>query len=87
MPNPINGKSRDFAVMIDIPSIVADMTNLVSFAGNGGEQIRFYVDGNDPSSATFPVPTTTGSWVYKFSELKPGWFSVSLKQVVAVPTA
>lgn len=76
------GKARDFIVLINIPSSVADVEGLVSFVGSGSEEIHYYVGGSDPSTAEFPYPTDVGEWSYGFSELKEGWFAVSLRPVV-----
>lgn len=77
-------RSRIFRVLIDIPSSVADVTNLITFVPSGNETLHYYVEKADASIATFPVPTSTGEWAYSFQELKPGWFAVSLKQIVEV---
>ena len=83
-----HGKARDFIVLINIPSSVADVEGLISFVGSGSEEIHYYVGGSDPSTAEFPYPTDVGEWSYGFSELKEGWFAVSLRPVVeAVQTS
>lgn len=84
------GQARDFILLIDIPSSVTDtvpgLTGLLTFTPSGSETVHFYVDGDDPSSAEFPVPTSPGTWSYSFSEFKSSWFAISLKQIVeAVP--
>jgi len=79
------GKARDFILLLDIPSSITNtvpaITNLLTFTASGTETVHFYVDGDDPS-ATFPLPTSPGTWSYSFSEFKASWFAVSLKPIV-----
>ena len=84
------GQARDFILLLDIPSSVTNtvpgLTGLLTFTPSGSETVHYYVDGNDPSSAEFPVPTSPGTWSYSFTEFKTSWFAVSLKPIVeAVP--
>ena len=80
------GQARDFILLLDIPSSVTNtvpaITNLLTFTASGSETVHFYVDGDDPSTATFPLPTSPGTWSYSFSEFKASWFAVSLKPIV-----
>lgn len=80
------GQARDFILLLDIPSSVTNtvpaITNLLTFTASGTETIHYYVDGDDPSTATFPLPTSPGTWSYSFSEFKTSWFAVSLKPIV-----
>lgn len=84
------GQARDFILLLDIPSSVTNtvpaITNLLTFTASGTETVHYYVDGDDPSTATFPLPTSPGTWSYSFSEFKASWFAISLKPIVeAVP--
>ena len=84
------GQARDFILLLDIPSSVTNtvpgLTGLLTFTPSGTETVHYYVDGDDPSTAEFPVPTSPGTWSYSFSEFKASWFAISLKQIVeAVP--
>ena len=80
------GQARDFILLLDIPSSVTNtvpgLAGLITFTPSGAETVNYYVDGDDPSSAEFPVPTSPGTWSYSFTEFKSGWFAVSLKQIV-----
>lgn len=80
------GQARDFILLLDIPSSVTNtvpgLTGLLTFTPSGSETVHYYVDGEDPSTATFPLPTSPGTWSYSFSEFKAGWFAVSLKPIV-----
>ena len=80
------GQARDFILLLDIPSSVTNtvpaITNLLTFTASGSETVHFYVDGDDPSTATFPLPTSPGTWSYSFSEFKASWFAVSIKPIV-----
>ena len=79
------GQARDFILLLDIPASITNtvpaITNLLTFTASGAETVHYYVDGDDPS-ATFPLPTSPGTWSYSFSEFKAGWFAVSLKPIV-----
>ena len=79
------GQARDFILLLDIPSSITNtvpaITNLLTFTASGTETVHYYVDGDDPS-ATFPLPTSPGTWSYSFSEFKASWFAVSLKPIV-----
>lgn len=80
------GQARDFILLLDIPSSVTNtvpgLTGLLTFTPSGAETVHYYVDGDDPSTATFPLPTSPGTWSYSFSEFKASWFAVSLKPIV-----
>lgn len=84
LSNP--GHARDFILLLDIPSSITNtvpaITNLLTFTASGAETVHYYVDGDDPSTATFPLPTSPGTWSYSFSEFKASWFAVSLKPIV-----
>jgi hypothetical protein len=73
-------------LLLDIPSSITNtvpaITNLLTFTASGTETVHYYVDGDDPSTATFPLPTSPGTWSYSFSEFKASWFAVSLKPIV-----
>ena len=80
------GQARDFILLLEIPSSVTNtvpgLTGLLTFTPSGSETVHYYVDGDDPSAATFPLPTSPGTWSYSFSEFKASWFAVSLKPIV-----
>ena len=80
------GQARDFILLLDIPSSVTNtvpaITNLLTFTASGTETVHYYVDGDDPSTSTFPLPTSPGTWSYSFSEFKASWFAVSLKPII-----
>ena len=94
LPPFVAGKVRDLLVACTIGLDGNDEPWSVIFQGQGSEapsgadEISFKAEGDDSSTATFPVPDAAGDWWYSLTERAPHVFAVSLKQLqdVSQPT-
>ena len=90
MPPFVAGKVRDLLVACTIGLDTNDEPWSVIFQGQGSEapsgadEISFKAEGDDASTATFPVPDAAGDWWYSLTERAPHVFAVSLKQLQSV---
>lgn len=90
MPPFVAGKVRDLLVACTIGADDNSEPWSVIFQGQGSEapsgadEISFKAEGDDAASATFPVPTAAGDWLYSLTERAPHVFAVSLKQLQSV---
>ena len=90
LPPFVAGKVRDLLVACTIGIDTNDEPWSVIFQGQGSEapsgadEISFKAEGDDASTATFPVPTAAGDWWYSLTERAPHVFAVSLKQLQSV---
>lgn len=84
LPPFVAGKVRDLLVACTIGLDGNDEPWSVIFQGADGEEISFKAEGDDASTATFPVPDVAGDWWYSLTERAPHMFAVSLKQLQSV---
>ena len=84
LPPFVAGKVRDMLVACTIGLDANDEPWSVIFQGADGEEISFKAEGDDATSATFPVPDAAGDWWYSLTERAAHVFAVALKQLQSV---